>query len=99
MEITLQYFEDCPNWKVAEERLAVIAAGRPDVTLTRQKVETFEEAERVGFHGSPSILIDGVDPFAGPGVGGGLACRIYQTPQGPSGAPTLEQLRAAVSRA
>jgi len=24
MDITLLYFEDCPNWKVADERLAVV---------------------------------------------------------------------------
>jgi len=55
----------------------------------RHLVETFDEAERVGFHGSPSILIDGVDPFAdaGAGAGIGLACRINQTPDGPAGAP------------
>jgi hypothetical protein len=99
MEITLQYFDGCPNWKITEERLAVVTAERPEITVTRHQVETFEEAERVGFHGSPSILINGVDPFAGAGVGVGLACRIYQTPQGPAGSPTLEQLRAAVAHA
>lgn len=101
MEIILQYFDGCPNWEVAEERLAVIAAERPDVTVTRHLVETFDEAERVGFHGSPSILIEGVDPFANANAdaGVGLACRIYQTPDGPAGAPTLEQLRAAVAHA
>ncbi len=99
MDITLQYFNGCPNWTIAGERLAVIAAERPDVTVTRHLVETVDEAERVGFHGSPSILIDGVDPFAGADASVGLACRIYQTPQGPSGAPTLEQLRSAVAHA
>ncbi len=97
MEITLLYFDGCPSWKIAEERLAVIAAETPEVTVTRHPVETVDEAERVGFHGSPSILIDGVDPFAGAGIG--LACRIYQTPQGLAGSPTLEQLRAAVAHA
>jgi hypothetical protein len=96
MEIVLQYFDGCPNWKVAQERLEVIAAERPDITLTRQLVETFDQAEQVGFHGSPSILVDGSDPFADPDAGVGLACRIYQTPDGPAGAPTLRQLRAAV---
>ena len=95
MDITLLYFDGCPNWKVADGRLAEIAAERPEITVARHLVETFDEAERVAFHGSPSILIDGVDPFAGAGVG--LACRIYPTPQGPAGSPTLEQLRSAVA--
>ena len=59
-------------------------------------VETLEEAERVGFHGSPSILVDGVDVFAEPDAGVGLSCRVFRTPDGLAGAPTLEQLRAAV---
>jgi hypothetical protein len=97
MEIVLQYFDGCPNWKIAEERLDEIVVERPDITVTRHLVETFDQAERVGFHGSPSFLIDGVDPFADPDAGVGLACRIYRTPDGPAGAPTLEQLRAAIA--
>lgn len=99
MDIVLLYFDGCPNWMVADERLAVIAAERPDVSVTRRLVETVEEAERVGFHGSPSILVDGVDVFADAGAGVGLSCRVYRTPEGLAGAPTLEQLRAAVAAA
>lgn len=90
------YFDACPNWKVADQRLAEVAAERPDITLTRRQVSTTEEAERVGFHGSPSILVNGVDAFAGADAGIGLACRVYATPDGPAGAPTLEQLRAVI---
>lgn len=96
MDVSLLYFDDCPNWKVADQRLAAVAAERPDVVVTRHRVETMEEAERVGFHGSPSILVDGVDVFAEPGARVGLSCRIYRTPDGPAGAPTLEQFRAAL---
>ncbi|PVU81426.1 thioredoxin family protein (plasmid) [Cellulomonas sp. WB94] len=96
MEITLLYFDGCPNWEIADQRLAQIASERPSVTVTRHRVETTEEAERTGFHGSPSILVNGVDAFAGPVAGVGLACRLYATPEGLAGAPTLEQLREAV---
>jgi len=99
MDITLLYFDDCPNWKIADQRLAAIAAERADLTVTRHLVDTLEEAERVGFHGSPSILVDGVDVFAEPGAGVGLSCRVYRTPDGLAGAPTLEQLRAALAGA
>ncbi len=97
MDITLLYFEDCPSWKVADERLALIAAERGDVTVTRRLVESPEEAERTGFRGSPSILVDGVDVFAEPDSGVGLACRRYRTPDGYEGAPTLEQLREVLA--
>lgn len=93
------YFDGCPNWKVADQRLAEIAAERPDVRVTRHQVRTLEEAERVGFHGSPSILVDGVDAFAAADAGIGLACRVYATAGGAAGAPTLEQLRAAITDA
>jgi len=97
MDITLLYFDDCPNWRVADERLAAIAAERTDLMVTRHLVDTLEEAERVGFHGSPSILVDGVDVFAEPDAGVGLSCRVYRTPEGLAGAPTMEQLRAALA--
>jgi len=97
MDITLLYFDDCPNWRVADERLAAIAAERADLKVTRHLVDTLEEAERVGFHGSPSILVDGVDVFAEPDAGVGLSCRVYRTPDGRAGAPTVEQLRAALA--
>ena len=99
MDVTLLYFDGCPNWKVADERLAKVAAERPDITVTRRQVRTIEEAERLGFHGSPSILLNGADAFAGAEAGIGLACRVYATPDGPAGAPTLQQLRAAIADA
>lgn len=92
------YFDDCPNWRLADQGLAAITAGWADVKVTRHLVETQEEAERMGFRGSPSILVDGVDLFPEPGAGAGLSCRVYRTPAGLSGAPTLEQLRTALGQ-
>ncbi len=99
MDVTLLYFEGCPNWEVADEHLLVLAAERPDLTVTRRLVETAVEADRVGFLGSPSIHVDGVDVFAGPGSPVGLTCRRYVTPDGLAGAPTLNQLRAVLTGA
>ena len=96
MDIELLYFDGCPNWEIADQRLAQIISERPDVQVTRHRVETVEEAERVAFHGSPSILVNGIDAFAAPGAAVGLACRLYTTPEGPAGAPTLDQLRELV---
>ncbi len=100
MDVTLLYFDDCPNWEVAAGHLASIAREIPDVTLTRHLVATPGEAVRVGFGGSPSILVDGVDlfPHTDPDAPVGLSCRVYQTPDGLAGSPTLGQLRAAMTR-
>lgn len=99
MDIALLYFDNCPNWKITDERLATITAQRPDITVTRHLVESTEDAERLGFHGSPSILVDGVDAFADADTPVGLSCRVYQTPDGPAGAPTVEQLQNALAHA
>jgi hypothetical protein len=96
MEITLQYFDGCPNWSIVADRLSTIESERPGITVTHRLVETLHDAEAIGFRGSPSILVDGVDPFADPSAPVGFACRVYTTPAGLAGAPTLEQLRNAI---
>ena len=50
---------------------------RDDVTLTTTPVRSDADALRLGFHGSPTILIDGIDPFPGPSEPVGLSCRSY----------------------
>ena len=58
------------------------------------------EAAQAGMCGSPTLLIDGVDPFAAPGQAPGLACRLYRDAAGrPAGAPTVEALRRALEQA
>ena len=59
-------------------------------------VTTSEEAEQRHFVGSPTVLIDGKDPFADRALPVGLSCRLYRTPTGSSEAPTLEQLIEAL---
>ncbi len=100
MQITLQHFNDCPNWLTTIERVerAVEATGVP-AHVRVELVATPEMAEAIAFHGSPTILLDGVDPFADPGAPVGLSCRIYQTPEGPAGSPTVEQITAALTGA
>jgi hypothetical protein len=100
MLVQLLYFDDCPNWKVARRRLheALGAAGlAQEVEVTYQRVVTAEEAERVGFHGSPTILVEGRDPWADNGATGGLSCRIYRTEHGSGGAPSVAQLTEALA--
>lgn len=97
MELTLLYFDDCPHWRAADAHLRAIERERPDVQVIRHIVDTPEEAERTGFRGSPSILVDGVDPFAAPDAPVGLSCRVYQTPDGPAGSPTLAQIQNVLS--
>lgn len=96
IEVTLLYFDGCPHWLEADAHLRLLADELSGVHLSRQIVDTPEEAERMSFRGSPSILVNGVDPFAEANDPVGLSCRVYQTPDGPAGSPTLEQFREAL---
>lgn len=99
MQVDLLYFDGCPNWAVSDERLtqALASLGRDDIAVHRRRVETAEEAVEVGFIGSPTVRVDGRDPFATGGEQLGLACRVYGTPDGLSGSPTVEQFIAVLS--
>lgn len=98
MKVTLLYFDDCPNWGIADGHLATLVGEIADIEISRIEVTTPEDAERYMFRGSPSILIDGRDPFAKATDPVGLSCRVYQTPDGPAGSPTLAQLRQALTQ-
>ncbi|MFF9142074.1 DsbA family protein [Streptomyces albogriseolus] len=99
MDIEVLVVPDCPHRQLAEERLrqALDAAGLSTIGFTTRVIGDQAEAERSGFTGSPTILIDGRDPFAEPGTSPSLACRIYRTPTGPAGAPSADQLRQALT--
>lgn len=98
MEVTLLYFDDCPNWKITDDRLLQLADEFDGMTIRRQFVGTPEEAEQYGFRGSPSVLVDGVDPFATEADPIGMSCRMYITPDGLAGSPTVGQLREVLDQ-
>lgn len=102
MRVELLYFDGCPSGRVAADNLseALRRSGNRD-EIHHRLVETLEAAEAIGFPGSPTILIDGRDPFAASGAGSpapaALACRLYRTPEGAAGAPTVDQILATLS--
>jgi hypothetical protein len=93
--VRLLYIDGCPNWRDADARLRLLRT-EAGFELEHHRIETAEDAERLVFRGSPTVLVDGVDPFADGAVVGGLACRVYETPDGKQGSPTIEQLRTAL---
>ena len=104
VDITLLYFDGCPHVESAEDNLRAAlddmdSGDAVGVLVRKQLVETVEEAERVGFLGSPTIVIDGHDPFATNGATPGLSCRVYATEAGLDGIPTVAQLRDALTAA
>ena len=100
VELTLLTVPDCPNAVVFEERLAAALAGRSQLVVRRREIASEREAAEAGMHGSPTLLINGVDPFAAPGQAPGLACRLYRDAAGQvAGAPPVEALRRALEQA
>jgi len=97
MRIEILHIGECPNWEEAGRRahIALAAAGAPDVTIEYRLLSSPEEAARVPFAGSPTVLINGIDAFPGGDRTTDLACRVYYTDQGLAGLPTTEQLRVA----
>ncbi|MEU9821725.1 MULTISPECIES: hypothetical protein [unclassified Pseudonocardia] len=100
MRVELLVIRDCPNEETAASRLrdGLDATGHE---ATPVEVRTMTEESIAGtpeFAGSPTILIDGIDPFAEQTAGpAGNSCRIYRSEAGVSGAPSLEQLRQVLS--
>lgn len=97
MDVTLLYFDGCPNWKTTHYILERLAP-QFGFEVVKEKVAGPDDAQRLGFHGSPTVLIDGVDPFADKGAPITYSCRVYQTPQGLRGSPTREMLEVALER-
>ena len=89
---------DCPHVAVTQERIAsaLEQLGRR-AHIGERVVASDEDAARLGFRGSPTILIDGTDPFPVHGTPA-LACRLYPTEYGMQGAPTVDQLVEAIAR-
>ena len=95
MLIDLLYFDGCPSWQVGLENLkaALSQAGlQAEIQLIR--VADNAEANRLHFLGSPSFHINGMDLWPEQRDMHALSCRVYPSPQGMKGAPTVEILRA-----
>jgi len=99
MEVELLVVPDCPNESVA---LSVLRSAFDRLGLAGQSVRTTvvasqDQAEERGFVGSPTILIDGADPFGVAGQSPAFACRVYATPAGLSGVPPLDDIISALT--
>jgi hypothetical protein len=99
VDVELLVVPDCPNESGA---LSVLRLALERVGLMAQSVRTTviasqEQAQEREFVGSPTILIDGVDPFGVPGQSPAVACRFYLTPAGLSGVPALGDVVTALA--
>ncbi|MGD9702883.1 MAG: hypothetical protein AB7V74_10830 [Acidimicrobiia bacterium] len=95
-EITVLHVRDCPSVAPLLDRLSVAAdlAG-VSITTTLRLVRSEAEANEIAFAGSPTLLIDGCDPFPSEGVTS-FGCRLYGFDGHLDGAPSMSQLTAAL---
>ncbi|MGH3587468.1 MAG: DF family (seleno)protein, partial [Pseudonocardia sp.] len=83
MSITLEvlHVPGCPNLAPMLQRLREST----DLPVATREIRTRTGAAGAGMNGSPTLLVDGRDPFpaAGPQEGDwGLSCRIYRDEYG-----------------
>jgi hypothetical protein len=95
--LVVLHVPDCPNLAPMLGRLREVT----DTPVTTREVGTDAEATALGMAGSPTLLINGVDPFAEPdGPAGGVSCRLYRDEHGRIvPAPSVAQLRDAITAA
>lgn len=97
MRITVLTVPECPNAPLALERVTAALAGRA-AQVELVEIHEPEQAATRGMNGSPTILLDGVDPFAPTGAVPSVSCRLYRDADGTvAGAPSVAALREALT--
>jgi hypothetical protein len=104
MRVELLYSDSDPTYMVARQRLVeVLTEDAFETTIQMIAVNTAEDAEFLGFPGSPTIRIDGLDIDPAPdGAAIGLQLRSYPAdePDGVASAvPGKRLIRRAIERA
>ena len=98
MKLQILHVPDCPNVAVLAARLDEVLADRGGVEVERRVIADQDEAVAAGMTGSPTLLVDGTDPFAMPDSSASVSCRLYIDETGAAvGSPSVAQLRAVVA--
>lgn len=94
MKIELLYFDGCPSWEIGLKNLeAALLEENLSASIEMVKVTDDEEAARLKFLGSPHFRVDGKDLWYEERENYSLSCRVYPTPDGVKGFPTVAMLR------
>jgi hypothetical protein len=102
MKIEVLYFDRCPNHKPAVERLQqLLTEEGVSAEVLEVNVSDASIAQRVGFLGSPSVRVNGLDvePEARATRAYGMMCRTYAVNGRREGLPSREILRQAIREA
>jgi hypothetical protein len=95
MIVQILYVEGCPHVQPLVDDILELCEGRDDVTVTTRNIAEANENERLVFHGSPTLVIDGRDPFDAPEEPVEASCRLYRGENGLwRGYPSREEIVA-----
>jgi hypothetical protein len=93
VKVEFLYFNDCPGHKQALVNLrAALLESKIRADMVMINVTSEEQAERLGFQGSPSIRVNGKD-LDGRNDGYSYACRVYHIGGRITATPTKEFIR------
>ena len=94
MKIEILYFDGCPSWEDGLKNLeaALQEEGLP-ASVEMVNVMDDDNAVRLKFLGSPHFRVDGQDLWSEERENYSLSCRVYPTPEGVKGFPTVAMLK------
>jgi hypothetical protein len=98
IRVELLAIEGCPHLEQARRDLeSVLRQGIIEVPIQLILVGGIEDAEFLGFTGSPTVRINGDDVVPQPDLPVALGCRTYLDAEGRvGGSPPIEAIKAAV---
>jgi len=101
LRVELLYTLDCPHWETVRADLhRALAEGAIETPIQLVLVSDHDDAEFLGFVGSPSVRLNGTDVVPLPaGSAVNTGCRVYAQPDGSlSGRIPAQVLSEAVRR-
>lgn len=98
MSITVLHVPDCPGAALLQHRLGLVLGETLGAQVAYQVITSDDQARQHGMTGSPTLLVNGDDPFGRPGQQPSLSCRLYRGDDGkPGPAPSCQQLHAVLT--
>jgi len=99
MKVELLYFDGGPCWQSGLQNLqSAQKTNGLDVAVELVQVLDNDDATRKKFLGSPSFRINGVDLWHEEWEVYSMSCRVYATPEGIKGRPSVFMLQEAIRR-
>lgn len=98
MKIQLLYFDGCPSWEAGLKNLrTALKDENLSASIEMVNMADDDDATRLKFLGSPHFWVDGEDLWHEEREIYSLSCRVYPTPEGIKGFPTVSMLREQLS--